>query len=135
MCALCLAPPPPPPPARAPAPPPPPPPPPPPRAASAIGATAKLTATMVTNEATSKLPNDVFMWVLLYFVFRGTISTFDAPLGGVNLKVESSKVGFRFQLIRETDCGRASSARLVITILRGSGLLPVVIQTCQSIPP
>ena len=72
------------------------------------------------------------MLALLYFVFTGTISILDAPLGGVKLKTVSLKVGFKFQSIRETDCGRASSVRLVITTLRGSGLLPVVIQICQS---
>ena len=72
------------------------------------------------NEAGSNLPNDLFMLALLYFVFTGTISTLDAPLGGVNLKTVSLKVGFKFQSIRETDCGRASSVRLVITTLRGS---------------
>src|SRR5262249_61803652 len=128
--------------ARAPAPPPspparppPPPPRPPPAAASAKGAIAKLARTRAANEARINLPNDLFMLALLYFVFSGTISIFVAPLGGVNLKTESLKVGFKFQLIMETDCWRASSARLVITILRGSGLLPVLIQTCQSILP
>ena len=68
--------------------------------------------------------NECFMSSLLYLVFRATISTAVAPLGGVNLKTAFVKVGFRFQSIRLTDCGRASSPRLVITILRGSGLLP-----------
>ena len=70
-------------------------------------------------------PNSLFMLALLYEVFRGTISIFFAPGGGVNLNTESLKVGFRFQSITEIDCGRASSARLVITILRGNGLPPV----------
>src|SRR5262249_5229269 len=96
---------------------------------------AKLARTRPANEAKSNLPNDLFRLALLYFDFSGTISILVAPLGGVNIKTESLKVGFRFQSIRDTDCGRASSARLVITILRGSGLLPVVIQTCQSIVP
>ena len=93
---------------------------------------AKLVRTRAANEAGSNLPNDLFMLALLYFVFTGTISILDAPLGGVNLKTVSLKVGFKFQSIRETDCGRASAVRLVITTLRGSGLLPVVIQICQS---
>ena len=70
-------------------------------------------------------PNSLFMMAILYGVFRGTISIFFAPGGGVNLNTESLKVGFRFQSITEIDCGRASSARLVITILRGNGLPPV----------
>ena len=72
---------------------------------------------------------------LLYLVFRGTISILVAPLGGVNSNTASLKAGFRFHSIMDTDCGRASSARLVITILRGSGLLPAVIQICQSTLP
>src|SRR5262245_17405715 len=139
-CAPCRAPPPavaraPPPPPPAPARAPPPPPRPPATAASAKEAIAKVPRTRAANEARNNLRNDFFMLTLLYLVFNGTISIFVAPLGGVNLKTESLKVGFKFQLIRETDCGRASSARLVITTLRGSGLLPVVIQSCQSIVP
>ena len=77
----------------------------------------------------------LFMSGLLYLVARGRISIERAPLGGVNLNTASVNVGFRFQSSRLTDCGRASSPRLVITILRGSGLLPAVIQICQSIWP
>jgi hypothetical protein len=72
---------------------------------------------------------------LLYWALRGRISILVDPFGGVNLNTESAKVGFRFQLIMLTDCGRASSARLVMTILRGSGLLPFAIQICQSMLP
>ena len=86
---------------------------------------AKLARTRAANAAGSNLPNDLFMLALLYFVFTGTISILVAPLGGVNLKTASLNVGFKFQSIRDTDCGRASSVRLVITTLRGSGLLPV----------
>src|SRR4030095_3248106 len=93
---------------------------------------AKLARTRAANEAGNNLPNDLFMLALLYFVFTGTISILDAPLGGGNLKTVSLKLGFKFQSIKETDCGRASSVRLVITTLRGSGLLPGVIQICQS---
>ena len=67
-----------------------------------------------------------FSWAFFYFFFNGTISAFAVPLGGTKAKIESLKVGFRFHAISETDCGRASSVRLVITILRGRGLLPVV---------
>ena len=83
---------------------------------------AKLARTRVATVAAGNFPNDLFMMALLYLVFRGTISILVAPLGGVNLNTESLKVGFRFQSIRETDCGRASSARLVITTLRGKRL-------------
>ena len=76
-----------------------------------------------------------YMLALLYLVFAAMISIFWAPLGGANLKTVSLKAGFRFQLIIVTDCGRASSARLVITILRGSGLPPAVIQIWKSILP
>ena len=72
------------------------------------------------------------MLVLLYRVFTGTISIRVAPLGGVNLNVAGLKAGFRFHSMNETDCGRASSARLVITSLRGRGRAPAVIQICQS---
>src|SRR6187397_920366 len=93
---------------------------------------AKLARTPTANDAGSHLPNDLFMLTLLYFAFTGTISIFVDPLGGVNLKTASLKLGLRSQSIRATDCGRASSARLVTTILRGNGLLPTVIQICQS---
>src|SRR4029453_13202194 len=93
---------------------------------------AKPARTRAANEAGSNLPNDLFMLALLYFFFTGTISILDAPLGGVKLKTGCVKVSVKFQSIRETDCGRAWSVRLVITTLRGSGLLPVVIQICQS---
>ena len=74
--------------------------------------------------AAGNFPNGLFMMAILYLVFRGTISIFFAPWDGVNLNTASLKVGLRFQSITETDCGRASSARLVITILRGNGLSP-----------
>ena len=55
-------------------------------------------------------------------VFGATICACVAPLGGTKRNTASLKPGFRFQAISDTDCGRASSLRLVITTLRGSGL-------------
>src|SRR5207344_872172 len=113
-------------------------PPPPPRlppAASAKGAMAMLARTRMATVAANNFPDDRFMMAVLYLVVRGTISILVAPLGGVNLNTASLKVGFKFQSIRETDWGRASSARLVITTLRGSGFPPAEIQICQSTLP
>src|SRR4029078_4546591 len=125
-----------------PAPAPPPPPPPPPRrptpplcAASTVEIIAKQAAARMATVAAGNFPNGVFMMAIAYEVFRGTISIFLLPGGGVNLKIQYLSVGFRFQSITEIDCGRASSARLVITILRGNGLLPVLLQSCQLMLP
>src|SRR4029434_8189630 len=93
---------------------------------------AKLATMRAATKDGTNLPNDLFMAVLLYLVLSGTISILELPLGGVKRNTVSLKLGFRFHSIRETDCGRASSVRLEITTLRGSGLLPVVIQICQS---
>src|SRR5579864_2996537 len=100
-----------------------------------MGAKAKLVRTSIASGVRSNLLNKFFMLDLLYFAFTGTISIFVEPLGGANAKTESGNVGFKSQCNRETDCGRASSARLVMTILRGSGLPPADIQICQSISP
>src|SRR4029453_1883102 len=93
---------------------------------------AKLATTSMANEPESNLPNDLFMLALLYFVFSGTISILEEPLGGVNLKTVSLNLGFKFHSISEFDCGRATSVRLMIAPLGGSGLLTVGIQICQS---
>jgi len=49
--------------------------------------------------------------------------------------VESLKPGFFFQSNTVTDCGLASSERLVMTSLSGSGLAPALSQICQSSSP
>src|SRR5205823_14012291 len=57
-----------------------------------------------------------------------------APIGGTNRKVAASNFGVTFHCIIATYCGCDGSLVVVMTSLRGSGVLPRSIQTCQSTP-